>query len=77
MPFLNACKEILKFIAAIILAPFVVGMWCFGESWEGLLKNILKKKSRRALRIFLLVVTAPLFIFWPFAWLGSKFVEDF
>ena len=77
MSFLDACKEIGVFLLAVILAPFVLGMWCFGEWWEGLLKNILKTKKHRVLNAVLLVLTAPLFIFWPFAWLGTKVVEDF
>ncbi len=75
MTFLDAAKEILKFIAAIILAPFVLGMWCFSDWWEKLLK--MKKKERRWYHRVLLVVTAPLFIFWPLSWLGTKVVEDF
>ena len=77
MSFLDACKEIGVFLLAVILAPFVLGMWVFGEWWEGLLKKILETKKRRVLNAVLLVLTAPLFIFWPFAWLGTKVVEDF
>ncbi len=77
MSFLDALKEIGKFLLAVILAPFVLGMWCFGEWWEGILKKILKKKKRRVLNAVLLGITAPLFIFWPLAWLGSKFIEDY
>jgi hypothetical protein len=76
MSFLDACKEIAKFLLAIILAPFVLGMWTFGEWWSEMVKK-RKKRQYRHIRWTLIVLTAPLFIFYPLAWLGTKFVEDF
>ncbi|MDP3735613.1 MAG: hypothetical protein Q8R39_04265 [bacterium] len=77
MTLLSALKEIGKLLLAIFLTPFAVGMWCFCEWWEGLLKKIIKKKKHRVLNAVLLAVTAPLFIFYPLAWLSGKVVEDF
>lgn len=78
MSFLDACKEIGTFLLAVLLAPFVLGMWVFGDWWDRRLKDLRnRKKKHRALTALVLFLTAPLFVFWPLAWLGTKFVEDF